>query len=183
MITDAEIIKELETKKKRGFDKLFKKYYKPLCIFSIKYVDTLFVAEDIVQDIFIKIWNRKEYVSIKNLSTYLFVCTKNTCIDYIRKKKPLYVDEYDETIHPFEYYSQKEIDEKVQLLKKKIEELPPKTKEVFKAIVFNNMKYKEVAKKFDVSINTVKSNLSRAYKILRRSTDFMTIYLLSFFSF
>ena len=177
-ITDNHILYSLNTNKNNGLKLLFKRYYKPLCVFAIKYVDDLDLSEDLVQEIFIKIWQKNDFSSSTNLSAYLFTAVKNSCIDYLRKEHPLYVTVFEEPMVIEDYYTEVEIVERNRKLMKAVGNLPEKTREVFKAVVFYNMKYKEVAEEMDVSVNTVKSNLGRAYRQLREVLDIVVCYLM-----
>lgn len=177
-ITDKHILHTLEANKSNGLKLLFERYYKPLCVFAIKYVYDLNLSEDVVQEVFIKIWEKKEFHSQMNLSAYLFTSVRNACIDYLRKEHPLYVDRFDDKIVVEDYYTEEEILERNKKLMDTVENLPEKTREVFKAVVFHNLKYKEVAEELNISVNTVKSNLARAYRLLREVLDILVSYLL-----
>jgi len=174
-ITDKDILYLLKTEKSLALNLLFKRYYKPLCVFAIKYVDDLELAEDIVQEVFIHIWE-KDY-EYKNLSSFLFTSVRNACISYLRKKAPEYLPMVEDLLHdePCDNDSMEELSEK---LFKALDELPEKCRKVFKAVVLCNMKYKEVAEELNISVNTVKSNLARAYRLLRESLDVLIVYLL-----
>lgn len=164
-ITDQDIQKALIKDKDLGLKLLFNRYYKPLCVFAFKYVDDLSVSEDIVQEVFIKIWEKD--IIPDNLSSYLFSSVKNSCVSYLRKQYPEYIALTDDVA----FYDQKCVmdnaDLKQQNLVKAIENLPEKSREVFKAVVLSDMKYKEVADEFNISVNTVKSNLARSFRLLR----------------
>ncbi|PCH70694.1 MAG: RNA polymerase sigma-70 factor [Bacteroidales bacterium] len=177
-ITDKHILYTLDTNKNNGLKLLFDRYYKPLCVFAIKYVYDLNLSEDIVQEVFIKIWEKKEFHTQMNLSAYLFTSVKNACISYLRKEHPLYVDSFDDEVIWGDYCTEEEILERNRKLMDTVENLPEKAREVFKAVVFHNLKYKEVAEELNISVNTVKSNLARAYRLLREVLDILVSYLL-----
>jgi len=177
-ITDNHILYALDTNKNNGLKLLFDRYYKPLCVFAVKYVYDLNLSEDIVQEVFIKIWEKKEFHTQMNLSAYLFTSVKNSCINHLRKEHPLYVDSFNDEVFPDDYCTEEEILERNKKLMDTVENLPEKTREVFKAVVFHNLKYKEVAEELNISVNTVKSNLARAYRLLREVLDILVSYLL-----
>ena len=82
---DAEEIKSGNVK---TFKKVFQYYWNPLVSFSYRYVKDLQIAENIVQDIFLNIWNKKENIDpSKNFKTYLFTSVKNLSLNYIRDEK------------------------------------------------------------------------------------------------
>lgn len=117
-ITDKHILYTLDTNKNNGLKLLFDRYYKPLCVFAIKYVYDLNLSEDIVQEVFIKIWEKKEFHTQMNLSAYLFTSVKNACISYLRKEQPLYVDSFDDEVIPGDYCTEEEILERNRKLRK-----------------------------------------------------------------
>lgn len=177
-VTDREIITIFNKNKNHGLKLLFKRYYKPLCVFAFKYLDDLDLSEDIVQEIFIKIWERDIFEEQTNLSAFLFTSVKNLSISHLRKVSPCYIDCFEEDIAIEEYNSEEDILERNRILMEAIENLPEKTREVFKIVVFDNLKYKEVAEELNISVNTVKSNLARAYRLLKGSLNILIVYLM-----
>ena len=82
VITDDNIMKLLKAQNEDGLKKLFNRYYKPLVIYSVKFVDSLFIAEDIVQDFIIHMWKDKKYYNInESLKSYLFTSIRNSSIN------------------------------------------------------------------------------------------------------
>ncbi|MDP3452244.1 MAG: sigma-70 family RNA polymerase sigma factor [Bacteroidales bacterium] len=152
--------------KKYAFKALFSEFYASQVMFSIKIVGNKQDAEDIVQEVFLSIW--KSNSSFKNeiaFRAYLYLSTRNKCIDFLRKKR-LVNKEIDVNV-----ISEEEIDhivrgEAYMLLYKAIEKLPPQAKRV----IVRSMKgltVQEVADSLNISVNTVKSLKLRAYRTLR----------------
>lgn len=169
--SDENILSMIKAGQKRGLECLFDKYYETLCIISMKYTESADQAEDIVQELFIKIWEERRQLGIRdNLKSYLFTATRNNSIQWFRKnKKQCLFEEVEleaiEAIDNIEQFSRHELIEQV---KKEIEQLPEKSRLVFESIFLHGMKYAEVAKEHKMSINTVKTHLSRTLKKLRR---------------
>lgn len=179
---DLEILQNLKKGDEKAYKELFDLYYIPLCIYSLKYCYCYDVAEDIVQDLFIKFWNEKLYLKIDNtISPYLFKAVKNNSLQF-QKSNP-HTDEINDYLYKVIEGDEEEIDmESLEREKEKlyqeIEKLPEKSREIFKAIVLDNLRYKEVANQFDISVNTVKTQYSRALSKLRESLDIIVLLLI-----
>lgn len=180
-LSDAQILDNLKKGDPSAYKQLFDRYYMPLSIYALKYCDSFQLAEDIVQELFIKLWDEKIYLKLEGaVSPYLFKSVKNNTLKAIKKKSKYHFEELEDQINKL---ITDEIDiETIEADKKKLymelEALPPKSKEVFKAIVLDNLKYKEVAERLDISVNTVKTHYSRALKQLRNSLDIIIMLLL-----
>lgn len=128
------------------------------------------VAEEIVSDVYVKIWNnRAEIVNIHNLKSYLFICVKNGCLSYLRKiknEKIVLLDEYQD-FHflsvegPEDDALEKEV---IIEIHKAIDALPPKCKLAFTLAKINGLKHKEIAEVMEVSEKTVNNHLVSAVK-------------------
>lgn len=181
-LQDKQIMERLYNGDDSGLKELFDLYYKPLCIFALKYIDSIEQAEDIVQEIFVKFWNNKVYKNINSeLRSYLFTAVKNNAINTSQRNTRLcfqeieasIIDKIDDDLDDDEMLRLK------QKLYKEIEELPPKAKDIFRSIVFENLKYKEVAALYNISVNTVKTQYSRALQRLRGALDILVLILLN----
>ncbi len=180
-LSDAQILDNLKKGEPSAYKQLFDRYYMPLSIYALKYCDSFQLAEDIVQELFIKLWDEKIYLKLEGaVSPYLFKSVKNNTLKAIKKNSKYHFEELEDQINKL---ITNDIDiESIEADKKRLyeelESLPPKSKEVFKAIVLDNLKYKEVAEQLDISVNTVKTHYSRALKQLRNSLDIIIMLLL-----
>lgn len=78
----AEIIK---LKDEQSFELAFKRYYQPLCSFALRYVGSIESAEEIVQEVFFKIWNKIDAIDIKTtVKSYLYGAVRNDCLNYLK---------------------------------------------------------------------------------------------------
>lgn len=138
-------------------------------MFAVQYVDRMEDAEDLVQNIFIKLWNKDYLNSINtNLNSYLYQAVKNSCLNFIESNSKHEMQSID-LLHEL---SEELPDESVwetyiEKIYKEIDDLPPRTKQVFKAVMLENKKYKEVAENMGISVNTVKTILSRGLNTIR----------------
>lgn len=181
-VNDLQILEKLKEGDPLAYNQLFDKYYMPLCVYSLKYCDSFELAEDIVQDLFIKLWDEKLYLKLENpINPYLFKSVKNNTLQAMKKESKFVFQDIENVVNnlmeeePLDFATLEEEKKKLYL---QIEALPEKSKEVFKAIVLENMKYKEVAEHFDISVNTVKTHYARALKQLRFKLDIIIMLML-----
>ena len=156
----------------RALDELFHIYYDKLLTASFVIVKSKDLAEEVVADVFYQVWQKREKLQeIKNLDNYLFISIKNRSLNYINKEQKVGKDSIDEVISnkiseentAEDLIVAQELQDKIT---SSIESLPPKCKEVFLLIRFEGMKYKEVAEKLKVSVNTVDTQMGIAIKKL-----------------
>ena len=156
------------------FEKLFRTYYNELCSYAFHFTKDLDDAEEIVQNIFVKFWEKKDTINIKtSKKSYLYSSVKNRCLNL---KKHIEVrEEYKEfnkrEIELEENLPENDEDEnkteKIQKIRKVIDAMPKKRKKVFLLSRYDNLKYKEIAKKLNISIKTVENHMGQALKYLR----------------
>jgi RNA polymerase sigma-70 factor (ECF subfamily) len=158
----------VNTRKDILFKEIFDKHYEPLCLYAARFTRDTDDAEDMVQDAFVKWWETIEKNPGASTRAYLYRMVHNACVDRARRRPDDTVDansladELEELFQP-----EAENDARVDLLLEAIDALPEKARQVFTAICVNGRKYKEVASEMNVSVNTVKTQLSRSLKILR----------------
>ena len=170
-VSDLEILTAFQKDMNEGGKLLFQRYYKPLVLFSGSMLDDCTFPEDIVQEVFYHFIKNNVYrqLSPEVLSTYLFRCVKNACLNKIRDQREFAQAEllrYDAVEEEAMTVSQ----ELIEAIRKAIEELPQKTRMVVMAVVVEGKKYKETAEELGVSVNTVKTLLSGGLKQLRWSS-------------
>ncbi|MCH4551682.1 RNA polymerase sigma factor [Aestuariibaculum lutulentum] len=179
---DLKLLEQLKQGHSSAFKDLFDLYYIPLSSYALKYCNSFDLAEDVVQDLFVKIWDDKLYLKFENaISPYLFKAVKNNSILAVKQKNKYYFEDIEEQVNNLIFDTEFEIvsmTTEKQKLQKEIEALPEKSKKVFEAIVLQNLKYKEVADLFGISVNTVKTHYSRALKQLRSSLSIIVLLLL-----
>jgi RNA polymerase sigma-70 factor (ECF subfamily) len=158
----------------RQFRLVFEQHYNPLCKYAFSYIKDKDICEDIVQDVFVKIWEgRRDLLLIQGIKYYLFTAVRNNCLTYIQRgqRVPVYsltnMDVEDEIPTPgYDCPEEGDINYK-DLLNKGIEQLPPKCKEVFLLSRLGNFSNQEVADNLGISIKTVNNQLWKALKLLR----------------
>lgn len=154
----------------RKFKQLMDLTADELLLFAIGFIRNKEIAEEIVSDVFVKIWNnRKELGNVKNLKSYLFISVKNGCLTHLRKvkkEKIISIDEFsDFHFLPVEGPENDYIDSEIRNeIYQSIEKLPPKCKLAFTLAKINGLKYKEIAEVMGVSEKTVNNHLVTAVR-------------------
>lgn len=169
-MNDRLLFEKLQTGDEKAYKDLFIKYYPPLREFASQFVRDN-EAEEVVQDLMLYIWEAKENIFIENaVSTYLFSCVKNRCLNAIKKNiyhervHNLIYDKLKEQFEDPDYYM---IDELTQTIERVIEELPETYKETFKLSRFSELTNAEIAEHLAVSVKTVEYRITQSLKILR----------------
>jgi len=163
-------------------EELFKENYKGLYYHAYSFTNDSDVSKDIVNDVFEQIWNRRDGIDITySIKSLLYSMTKNKAINYLRheevkKKYSDYQISSSSTVEE-DYRDHEALIDKI---KTAIEELPPQGRTVFKMCFIENKRYKEIAEELGLSVNTVKTHISKSLKRLRE--DFSGELLLLFIS-
>ncbi|MBD1431547.1 RNA polymerase sigma-70 factor [Sphingobacterium sp. DN00404] len=180
--TDNELIDLLRQGDESAFTEIYNRYWKKLFTIASNRVDSLEDAEEIVQDIFISLWNRKTDLQIRlELSSYLAVSVKyrvfQTLNRYFQKRK--YRD-YILTKEQFDNSTQQLLDfkELQDELAKYVQRLPEKCQLVFRLSREEGCTQKQIAEKLNLSEKTVEAHLGKAFRILRiKLSSFLTTLL------
>ncbi len=155
-----------------SFNSLFRHYYSRLVRFAIQFVHTREAAEEIVSDIFVKVWEKRSTLhEVRNLEVYLYVAVKNGCINYCEKYSVVHLqlDIHGETGFHDTANSQKnlEMKELMHRLHMAVEQLPEQCRLIFKMIKEDSLPFREVAEILHISPRTVETQLYRAVKKLK----------------
>lgn len=176
--SDEFLISELQNGQEGAFDYIFRKYYENLCLKAKTYVFDMGMAQSLVQDCFVKLWvNRFEANKIKNLSAYLAFMVRNRCIDHIRKTeslKKLHTNVTYETATENSVENSIIFNEFEEKLMHKITLLPKRSRLAFQYSRFDNLTYREIGEKMEISNKAVEALITRALKILRKD---LQVYL------
>ncbi|MDE7074547.1 MAG: sigma-70 family RNA polymerase sigma factor [Odoribacter sp.] len=170
MCSDETICLLIRRKEKNGLEYLYKKYYRPLVVWADTFMHDMGAAENLVQDFFIKLWEKEILGNIQpcNLKNYLYTGVRNRALNSLNKFDPL--RRVGEVVLPalvWEEYDDFE-DQVVEKVREAVERLPERSREVVKGVYLENLKYKEVAEKYGISIATVKTLLVNSLKSLRK---------------
>jgi RNA polymerase sigma-70 factor (ECF subfamily) len=153
-----------------SFRQLYHRFYKKLLQFAFVLTRNKEVAEELVEDVFIKFWkNRKNAENIRNVKVYLYTATKNTCLNYLSSKAQENITqpfdaitiELANPLSPDQILIYRETYTKI---KTAIETLPPRCKMIFKLIREDGLKYKEVAEILNLSASTIEAQMTIAIR-------------------
>ncbi len=187
-IEESRLITALHKGDILAFNEIYKRYSQKVYNFTLKHIDRNEDVEDLIQEVFITIWKKREDIDEKqSFNGYLFTITLNIIRKYYRKKTKnrkiaekwllLNSDHSDITMDTIDYRSINEIAKKV------IEQLPPKRKEVFILSREIGLRNDEIAEKMNISKKTVENHLNLALKELRKHLVGETFIVTLFFNF
>ncbi|MBV6645583.1 MAG: RNA polymerase sigma-70 factor [Cyclobacteriaceae bacterium] len=168
-----ELVREVLDGNESALETLYKRLYNQLCHLSMRVVRTREAAEEIVNDVFNKLWTRRSEINLTGSpKSYLFVSVRNQSLDYLRKyKKEQFNEDIDEVgfslsndQDPHDIATFNELYDKIQ---EGIGQLPPQCQRIFKMSREEGLKYKEIAAELGISIKTVETQMGRALKTLR----------------
>ncbi|PXV65033.1 RNA polymerase sigma-70 factor (ECF subfamily) [Dysgonomonas alginatilytica] len=163
------LFEEIRNDNTEAYRNLYSQFYAPLCMFALRYIQDSRVAEDCVQDVFLKIWKDRQKITIStSVRSYLLTSVRNMCLNLIEKQKleltyEQYIltnyDEYDAE----DLYSVQEL---TLLIEKAIAKLPEKYQTVFRMSRFENLKNKEIAEQLNVSVKTVEAYMTKSLMMI-----------------
>ena len=173
------LLEQLKSGDRRAFTLLFDYYYTGLVVFADRYMHDLELSEDIVQSVFVRLWENRQSIQSSSIRYYLSSAVKNNCIDLIRKKETQekYVRRQlsGNVDSGADFWAESELE---QMIEKSIANLPPRCAEIFRMSRFDGLKTHEIAEKLQLSNRTVETQISNALKVLRKD---LKDYLFQFF--
>ncbi|MDR2120409.1 MAG: RNA polymerase sigma-70 factor [Tannerella sp.] len=161
------------------FERMFRLYYKRMCIYAENIIEDCLEAEEIVCNMFVRLWEKREQLNIRvSLESYIVSSVHNAALNYLKHLE--IENRYREKVR----YRLKHIDllnpegldtpltdmldrELYEQIEKAIAALPPQCREVFVSHMMYELSYEEVAEKLNISINTVRTQITRAMKKMR----------------
>lgn len=157
---------------KKNIDDVFRRYYRPLCLYAMHYLHDMELVEDTVQDCFAELWERlNSEKEVSNVKAYLYMMVRSHCYDTIKKDNPtdsnLSPSDLEDIISDEECEERSLIEARLWIA---IDTLPERCREVFLLSKRDGLKYKEIAEKLDISVNTVENQVSKALKILKEGS-------------
>lgn len=182
--TDKQVLCYIKDGDIDAYGAIFKEYYPELCKRAARYLVDPADAEEVVQDLFIKLWEKRDSIVINtSLPAYLHTAVSNHAINYwkIKKRLPKHPGgtaeiENLETAALDESIIYEDLEKQLNTLLKK---MPEKRRMIFQMSRFENMKNHEIAKELKISIKTVEYNLSRALSFLEKNLkDYLPLILL-----
>jgi RNA polymerase sigma-70 factor (ECF subfamily) len=171
-INEIQLLKRLRAGEEEAFNEIYNLYTPSLTSFAAARLTSLDEANDIIHDLFVHLWQDRENININlSLGGFLFAAIRYRIIDHIRHNSTK--RKYAEQIAKLPVHAQEETENRIfekelrEKLDTAINQLSPRTKEVFKLSRFEHLTVKEIAERMNVSEQTVKNQLTTALSQLR----------------
>ncbi|MDD4532185.1 MAG: RNA polymerase sigma-70 factor [Bacilli bacterium] len=164
---EERLVKRIKASDEKAFKRLFYLYSSRLFVWAYKITQNSLASEDIVQDFFIHCWEKRETLPFDCFKAYAYRSIYNASLNHLRDNErfiyghKITIDLIDEKV------DDEDIKELKRLLLKAIDELPDRCKKIFVLVTLEKKKYVEVAQQLGISVNTVKVQVSKAYRILK----------------
>ncbi len=184
--TEKELLEKLKEGDAFAFEVLFYKYRNKIKGFATKLVPTQIDPEEIVQEVFVKIWLNKEHIDPKkNFQSFLFSIAKNLILDHIKSavnRKLYFVEGHlqQDLISEDDDEARFSVDMEERILNL-IQQIPERRREIFCLSRFDGLSYKQIAERLNITENTVDSQIRNSLTFLRK--EFRKIATLLFLSF
>jgi RNA polymerase sigma-70 factor (family 1) len=152
------------------FKELFDKYFESLCRYLAYYSANSMIVEEVVQDVFIKLWEERESLRIESIKSYLFTAAHNRMLNHLRNEKRYHTLIELWTIHEKqkglsgECFDIEEFSDRVQHA---IDQLPGKCREIFDLSKREGLTYRQISEKLDISVKTVETQMGIALRKIR----------------
>lgn len=178
---DENQILTFELNETKQFEMLFKERFSGLCNYANKLLLDRSSAEDALQQVFSKLWEKRSQITIDtSIKSYLYRATYNTCMNEIKRNQRLHSLESDDQVHDMQ---QADVRTRVNDLEKQVnlglKQLPEKCRSIFVMSRYERMKYKEIAEMLEISIKTVENQMGKALKMMRvHLSEFISILLI-----
>jgi RNA polymerase sigma-70 factor (ECF subfamily) len=175
-----ELFDQVKTGDQKAFEQLFSIYFARLNDFARKVVKDDFISQDIVQEVFVKVWESKAGIESINLGAFLFRLVRNRCIDYIKHLKvvnnrmqQIEVSTKHEELYRIDFLGNEPyvlIEQELKTeIEKTIRSLPDRCREVFILSRIDGLKNTEIAEKLGINIKNVERHLTRALQSFRKN--------------
>ena len=180
VVSELEVVLRLKRGDKVVYEEVFHDNYKNLVLYAKKFVMETEIARDLVQDVFIYLWDKRSHLNInKSLNSYLFRAVHNACINYLKREsnKEEYIRQFLIGVNEEKYVTaqhdeahqlvvHRELSERIELI---LASLPEQCRNIFRMSRFKGLKNKEIAEVYAISHRTVETQIYRALKVLKKN--------------
>lgn len=185
--SEIQLFTFLQKGNNQAFDFFFNKYYPPLFAYARKMCNESFTAEEIVQQMFIELWEHKNNINIHtSVKAYLFRMVHNDCLDYLKKTSKssmLISNNLQVAFEPnFEFYDTLIEAEFSVIIENVFSTLPEQCRIIFFLNRFEGLSYKEISHQQNISIKTVENQIGKALKIIREKLQKYFLMMISVIS-
>lgn len=182
-IEDSKLLEEMQNGDRQSFKTIYNKYSKDLFLYAIKVIKNRTVCEDIVQDVFIALWSKREKTKISALKPYLFQAVKYQIFNHFRNSKfssedltRLNIIDVSMNVAQKLEYSELEM-----RIRNHVDKLPQRCRQIFMLSRYQHKSNKEIAEELDISVQAVKNQISKALAFLRSNLRLEEMVFLSLF--
>jgi RNA polymerase sigma-70 factor (family 1) len=180
---DRHWIENIRQGDDESFEFLFKKYYLPLARFAWRYVGSKAIAEELVQELFTNLWEKRGELDTEgSVRSYLYKSVRNLSLNHLKHQDVK--NKYDsqwmaQKVNPQIDFRDEQREKQVrEAIAQAIEELPERSKMTYKLHRYDGLTYPEIAEVMDVSVKTVESQMTRTLKILRERLSWLLPFLM-----
>ena len=190
MFTDEQLLQQMVEDDRQAFTMLYHRYWEDLFVTAVKALRGKEAAADVVQDVFLSLWNRRSELNIQgSLSAYLHTSVRYKCIHYIEKnitRRDYLVQLAEVAINSSSPNAEinLELKEMQQTINKAVAKMSPKMQEVYKLSRQEHLSYKEISDCMNISVETVKKHIQHALQLIKKDISpytFIFIILIFFF--
>ncbi|GAA4332198.1 RNA polymerase sigma-70 factor [Mucilaginibacter gynuensis] len=165
-----------------AFERVYKYFLKPLHVYAINMLKDEDTAAEMVQNVFLKLWERRERFSLSgSIQAYLYGAVYNECLNHLRHQK-VKINHQSHVAYTMKQDSETDAGMELLDLKEKLQqalnELPERCRTIFQLSRFEDLKYKEIADQLGISIKTVETQMGKALKTLRlKLVDYLPVII------
>lgn len=180
---DSFIVPAIRDGNEAAFKQLFHFYYEPLCRYATGIIKSPDDAEEIVQQVFLRIWERRSELNITvSFKAYLYRSVHNASLNHKQRSKDnLRFDDVQlRVVHAAEAVHDMDVKMLEKEIGKALDALPGQCRKVFELSRFEELKYREIAELLDISVKTVENQMGKALRIMReRLSAYLPLFLIT----
>jgi RNA polymerase sigma-70 factor (ECF subfamily) len=168
--TEPALLERIRSGDEQAFEHLFRSYYQPLCDFAMSYVRSRETAEELVQTIFLRLWEkREEFEPAAGVAAYLFAACRNRSLDHLKHEGVVARAEPDSAIGspPLRPDEEVQVSELTQAIRQAVQQLPERCRAVAILRWEHQLSHAEIARALGVSVKAIEAHLTRARAVLR----------------
>lgn len=185
---EKDLLFQLRSGDEKAFGMVFKEFYPGLCYFATRLIQDDAAAEEIVQDVLYKLWQKHgDFDNLVSIKAFLYISTRNASLNYIDKerRKALRIEDFEATADTFEEPVINEMiyTEALNRLRVEINNLPDQCGKIIKMLFEDDMKPQAIADELNITVSTVYNQKLRGVSLLKKrlsdsSLEFLLVYLI-----
>jgi RNA polymerase sigma-70 factor (family 1) len=178
-ISDDGLLRSIAKDDRNAFEEIFHRYWSRLYMFAYNILRDKDICEDFIQEIFIDLWERRNISEITNLSSYLYTAVKYKAANHFRKGKinENFIRKWVEFLGAESIEDSLEHKELSLKVEQMINQLPEQRRLIFNLSRKENLSHKEISEKLNISVRTVKNQVSAALRFIRESIGIFILFL------